>query len=264
MYAIIMNMVVLALLAISLAGIPQKTETDVPPSVLERLVGKPTSDLQGPEAAPLCPGSGNNFTFPAPWYVWRTTRQNRFVVFCLARLITARGGEASIQLFDATGKRLAASKFRTGNRERPESAALVYSDSSGTELIVFKTRSTVDSQGAREQYFALSADRLRFVRAESESGETVYSWPLETMGFMPEAKTPDEWIALLQSTNRADVISALVFIGGEHVDNATTDPALIKMVREIRQDTRVRALIQRLRESDNEWIRQAAQLAARQ
>lgn len=260
-----MSMVVLALLAISLAGTSQQTEPAVPPSLLERLVGKPATALQGLDAAPLCPGSENSFSVPAPLYVWKITRQNRFVVFCLARMRTNRsGGAASIHLFDATGKRVAAWPFRTGNRLKLASAALVYSDSLRTDLIVFESTPVIDPQRAKRQYFAITADRLHFIRAEDDSGEmlpNVDSWPLETMGIVPEAKTADEWIALLQSENRVDVLAALVVIGGQHVDK---DPELIKMVGELRQNAQVRVLIERLRESDNAWIRQTAELAARQ
>jgi hypothetical protein len=142
------------------------------------------------------------------------------------------------------------------------SAALAYSESLRTDLIVLKVHPMLKSARAWKQYFAVNPDRLRFIRAEDGLGKVlarIHDGPTESKGLMPEANTADEWIELLQSKDKSDVLSALVFIGSEH-DSDAKDPA---MVDELRNNTRIRALVERLRESDNEWIRQAAELAAR-
>jgi hypothetical protein len=71
---------------------------------------------------------------------------------------------------------------------------------------------------------------------------------------------------LLESRDKADVLSALVFLGGRHLagsDSIRGDGRYAKLFQELMDSPRIHALIDRLSASDNDWIKQAAKLAAR-
>jgi HEAT repeat protein len=82
---------------------------------------------------------------------------------------------------------------------------------------------------------------------------------------IPDAHTVEQWSALLQSKDKADVLSALIFLGGMHVEKQIPpyEGKYVGLFRELIGSERIRELIERLSNSDNEWVRQAALLAAR-
>ena len=76
---------------------------------------------------------------------------------------------------------------------------------------------------------------------------------------------------MLDSNDKADVLSALVFLGGRHIDEPARrllpEPHESRYAEQFRQligDPRIRDLIARLSNSDNEWVKQAARLAGRE
>jgi hypothetical protein len=108
---------------------------------------------------------------------------------------------------------------------------------------------------------------------ENERGEVVqneYEYSNVEIGFVPAGKTQEEWIAMLRSARKSDVLAALVFLGGNHITDgrrgttaesaAGSDASLFK---KLVVDERIRGLVKRLSRSDDEWVRQAAELAAR-
>jgi hypothetical protein len=116
-------------------------------------------------------------------------------------------------------------------------------------------------------------DRLRLVRLEDSKGEGVqneYVYPNYEIGLPPDAKNTNEFANLLESSDEADVLSALVFLGGQHLDEPLRrllpgphESKYAALFQEVIGDPRIHALIERLTTSDNEWIAQAAKLATR-
>lgn len=87
--------------------------------------------------------------------------------------------------------------------------------------------------------------------------------------FHPQ-KTEGEGIRMLQSADKASVLSTLVFLGGRHTTEPqrhfVPEPAESKyagLFQQLIGSPRIRDLIAALGHSDNEWVRQAAVLAAR-
>ena len=77
-------------------------------------------------------------------------------------------------------------------------------------------------------------------------------------------------MSLLESKDDAEVLSALMFLGGRHLIEPQRQ--LVSERRESKyaalfqlliDDQRIHELIELLSRSDNEWVRQAAALAAR-
>ena len=79
----------------------------------------------------------------------------------------------------------------------------------------------------------------------------------------------NEWIALLESKRAADVLSALVFLGGRHMVETERrfvdkkDGLYATLFEETILDANIRALISRHTKSPSRWIREAAALASR-
>jgi hypothetical protein len=111
------------------------------------------------------------------------------------------------------------------------------------------------------------------VPLEDTKGEIVqedYIYPNSEIGIVPEAKTVKEWTSLLESKNAPDVLSALVFLGGRHIAekerpvmNEPRESKYAPLFQELIGDPRVLELIVRLSRSQDQWVRQAADLAVR-
>jgi hypothetical protein len=142
-----------------------------------------------------------------------------------------------------------------------------------SDVIVLKTARVVNGPNITREYFALSNDRLRFVRMENDKGIAVqneYIFPNQEIGIVPAINTVDEWASLLESKDKADVLSALVFLGGRHLTEPerhfASEPQGSKwagLFQQLVGSPLIRGLITRLSNSDDQWVRQAALLATR-
>ena len=213
---------------------------------------------------------------PAPWHVWQTSRdgQTRYVVLLGEDLGIIPGGtSACLQLFDADGKRIISRSFQTGWRNVLVDASIEYFTSLASDLVVLHTAAVINGRPIAKEYFAISQVRIRLVRLENDKSEIVqneYVFPNYEIGLVPEARTIDEWAGLLQSKDVADVLPALTFLGGRHLTgpdrNFVSEPQGSKysgLFQQLLGSARIRELIAHLETSDNEWVRQAAVLAAR-
>jgi hypothetical protein len=213
---------------------------------------------------------------PAPWHVWRTNRNGyaRYVVLLGEREgIIPGGSSACLQLFDATARRISSWSFQTGWRIDLDRGSIEFSNDLASDLIVLHMARLINGRNVAREYFAISNDRLQFVRMENDKGEAAqneYVYPNLEIGVVPDASTMDQWAKMLESKDKADVLSALVFLGGRHITEPqrrfVSEPQESKYAELFRQlvgNPRIRELIERLSNSDSEWVRQAALLAAR-
>jgi hypothetical protein len=213
---------------------------------------------------------------PVPWYVWKTNGddQTRYVVLLGESLSSIPGGSsACLQLFDSRAKKINSWSFQTGWRINLVDASIEYSTDLASYLIILDTARAINGLNIAKEYFAISGDRLRLVRMENDKGALVqneYVLPVYEVGLVPDAKTVDEWAGLLESKDKADVLSALVFLGGRHIDGPGPDFGVRPMQSkyaplflQLLGSPRIREIIERLRNSDDDLIRQAAGLAAR-
>jgi hypothetical protein len=166
---------------------------------------------------------------PQPWHLWKTNGAHpaRYIFLLGAPLFMIPGGSsASVQLFDATENSIATWSFQTGWRINLVNASLEYSSKLSGQLMVLRTQPAVNARNIAKEYFAIAGDRLRLVRLENDKGELVqneYIFPNYEIGLIPLAKTTEDWAAVLESEDIADVLSALVFLGGRHIDGPDRD-----------------------------------------
>jgi hypothetical protein len=122
------------------------------------------------------------------------------------------------------------------------------------------------------QYYRRLGDRLVLVRLEDDQGRyarNIYEAPNHTIGPKIPRRNAADWEASLSSTDPAEVLWALVWIGGRHADTSAFSPGVrletpedAKAVAEVRQRPGVQKRIAELTLSSNPWIREAAQAVA--
>jgi len=213
---------------------------------------------------------------PAPWHIWKIGRNgpSRYVVLLgEPEVIVPGGSSACALLFDGALKRLSSKCFQTGWRIDLDTASLEFATDLASDVIVLHMVRFINGRNVAKGYFAVGGDRLRFVRMENDEGEAVqneYVYPNFEIGIVPAGNTEEEWASMLESVDKADVLSALVFLGGRHITEPqrhfASEPAESKyagLFRQLIGSPRIRELIARLRHSENEWVRQAALLALR-
>jgi hypothetical protein len=210
-----------------------------------------------------------------PWHVWKTSRngQERYVLLMRQSVFSIPGSSyGAIQLFDRSGSRVRSWSFKIGSQMYADQATFEFSEDLNCNLITFQTKSIKGRNIARE-YFALKYDQLRLIRLEDDKGQAVqneYLYPNNDIGLVPDAYSTFQWISMLESTDKSEVLSALTFLGGRFTDESMPrSPDLAKetkytgLFEDLMENSQVRELISALTKSDHPWIRQAAVFAAR-
>jgi hypothetical protein len=213
---------------------------------------------------------------PVPWHIWKRTHdgQTRYIVLLGKPLvIIPDGSSACVQLFDATANKINTWSFQTGWRISLYDASIEYSTDLASDLILLQAAPVINGRNVAKEYFAPSNDRLRFIRMENDKGDLIqneYVFPNYEIGTVPDANTADQWVRLLESKDKADVLSALVFLRGKHIDEPERrllpgphESSYVELFRGLISYPRISALIARLSNSDSEWVMKAALLAAR-
>ena len=139
---------------------------------------------------------------------------------------------------------------------------------------------------ARE-YFVISIERPKLIRLENIYGKLIrnrYDRQNYTIGIPYQPKTDEEVLQALNSTDSYVVLETLIWLGGEHADpsglsnvielRSNEDPSeVIRLpfnvedadhaiqVSRLRMDPNVKAILNKLSESNNRWIREAAAVA---
>ena len=213
---------------------------------------------------------------PDPWYVWRANRQDvaSYIVLLVKEEFDVPGSSsACVLLFDGKARRISDSCFRTGYRLSPNNASLQFSQLLARDVVVFQTTRFINGANIAKEYFAIIGDQVRLIRLEDDKGSPApnpYYETHRTIGATAEIKTVDQWISMLESQDRTEVLSALLYLGGLHYADTPSTPtadALAEVQDEhqfwqLYRNPRIRRLITNLTHSDNQWVRDAASLAA--
>ena len=161
-----------------------------------------------------------------------------------------------VQLFDRASTLVRTWSFPTGYRNVLKDASFDYSSDLDTDVLVIRTAQVINGRDVAAEYFAVGDDNLRLVRLEDSKGSVVQNMyhPEAAIGVKPSVQSIEEWTDLLRSMDKSDVLSALVFLGGEH-------PGYEPLFADLVYTKGVRDLIEQLTHSNNQWIREAAYLA---
>jgi hypothetical protein len=237
----------------------------------------------------LAPVPKGFFFPPTPWHVWKINRDNqtRYVVLLREPPMGIPGGSsACIQVFESSAKRIGSWSFNTGWRRDVAGASIAFSNDLASYLIVLQMFAigpdvsnsdahhfTLKAYDEGKEYFALKDDQLKFIRMEDDKGNILqndYVYSNIQVGFVPTATSTDQWIALLASKDKTDVLSALLFLGGEHTAKPNMrfpdipwQSEYAPLISQVKKDRFIREWVRRKSQSDDTWIRQAALLAAR-
>jgi hypothetical protein len=123
-----------------------------------------------------------------------------------------------------------------------------------------------------KQYYSLVGEQMLLIRLEDSEGKlipNIYGASNHTIGLNQTGRSAAYWEKSLESNDRAEVLAALIWLGGIHWNPAVAAPdyqhedmSEARLAEEVRALESVKAAITRLRKSDDAWVRDAAKLAA--
>jgi len=171
-----------------------------------------------------------------------------------------------LTLLAESGDTLTQAHFDTGHRCYLWKAALSTFDGFEFPLVAFEIDGGIP--GHTRQLYALVGGRFDLVRVEEEGGVPArcrYYVKSFSCGPEPPEQTDDEWEADLFSSDRARVLRALTWLGGQHLqialDSQHESWEQIELVRRVRQRPTVRTRLKQLAAVGPEWERGMAELA---
>jgi hypothetical protein len=213
---------------------------------------------------------------PAPWHIWKLGHESemRYVVLLGEGPMSIPGGTSvCIQLFDAASTRIESWSFQTGWRNFLIDASIESPVQLDTRVLVLRASPVINGRDIAKEYYSLGDDRLRLVRLEDSKGAAVqneYVFRDYEIGLIPSGHSVEDWARLLQSKDKADVLSALVFLGGRHLDEkermilpGAHESSYAALFEQLINAPSIHDLIVELTNSGTPWIREAAILAAR-
>jgi hypothetical protein len=196
------------------------------------------------------------------WYIWRVTNE-RLVLFQGVPLWTIPGGSAARTfVFDAKGRPLKHCLFDTGWRINIEDARWLEDSGHGFPCLLVCSRPSINGADVTAQYHALLEDGFGLVRLEDSAGQFVEGHP--TIGPPVPERTLEEWESALRSSDQAEVLRSLVWLGG-HAKLPIRDEQLrledVTRGSATRAQPGVRSAVEALTRSEDRWVREAAQHA---
>ncbi len=212
---------------------------------------------------------------PWPWHIWkpRPTGVSRFVVVLgETEQIVPGGSSACVYLLDAGLQYIGSWCFQAGWRMGFRRVSFEYSQALDSELLIFEMFPYVNGRDIRKEVFSLKADSLKFIRLEDSRGNAVQNdsvFANYEIGFLPPSQSPQDAVAMLESADKSDVLFALMLLGGRYVPESERrgldrmESRHAERFRAWIAVPRIRKLIEELCNSEDVWIRQAAELAAR-
>ena len=214
-----------------------------------------------------------------PYYIWRVYVQKktlRYVIVDGQQLQKIPGASrARITLFDENGKLIGSDEFSTGWRIDIIGMVKMQDSIIGVPVIVILTRPFTNGRDIARQYYALYNDNTVLVRLENRDGSitrNTYITNNHMVGPTVKERSVEEWEAALHSTDEVETLLALMWIGGIHDDPAKPgdygprpcwgESKYVKQVHQLRGLELVQERLSWLMKSSNQWIREAAEIAA--
>ncbi len=222
--------------------------------------------------AQLVPGRKYDRYFGyAPWYFWEVgTGDGRraFVLFEVFGPVAHPGSTpVRISVFDDAGRLVSEATFDTGHRRYLCEVALRPTGANEKPILVFKVARLFAN--APTQYYTWIGDRVDLIRLEKEEGTPVRNdYYVKHFRCGPELprQTADQWQADLESTDRARVLRALVWLAGVHWDprngkkwdSQYESSQDAELVRAVLRRYWVQARLKEFSEGADAWLREAA------
>ena len=210
-----------------------------------------------------------------PWYVWKIGRgrATRYIVLLEEFPFSIPGGSsACVQLYDKSMRRIGSSSFRTGWRLMPGAASLRFSEELDRYVIVLTTLHVINGPHIAREFLAIGDDRARVVRLEDEKGTLLgndYRFANSQIGSVPDATSEGEWLKILSSGSKPEMLEALEFLGGRHEDGSLRSTPSVQfeqtsydqLFAQLISSPNISELVANLTKSGNKWIHEAARFA---
>ncbi|MCA1623081.1 MAG: hypothetical protein LC768_16010 [Acidobacteria bacterium] len=195
----------------------------------------------------------------------------RYILIEESPLIAIPGdSRLRIYLFNPQGKLFDSLSFPSGWRIGLKGIRVIYKSEIGREVIEVESEPVINGRDIVEQYYALIGEKVLPIRLEDSRGKLVqnyYEFPNMTIGFTIVGRSAEEWKKALNSEDRAELLATLTWLNGIH-SNPVKHSTLTsgeeineaRLVEEMHSQAEIKAVLKRLLQSDNAWIREAAKL----
>jgi hypothetical protein len=209
------------------------------------------------------------------WYLWRVPNghgQDRLVLFQGEPLwVIPSSSSARIYVFDPEGRLLTKCEFPTGWRITIKDARWLEDSGHGFPCLRVCSAASINGADIASQYYAFLDDNFALVRLETSAGADVpifWSGSNHDIGPPAPKRTPEQWEMALRSSNQAQVLQTLVWLGGHHPDlpflekygaPGQFEEATRALATRARPE--VRSVVETLTRSEDLWLREAAQTA---
>ena len=183
-------------------------------------------------------------------------------------------GECGIRVhvFSLEGKLLNTSAFSSGWRITLTEMQLKYMPEIGREALEVSSKPVINGRDVAKQYYALIGEKALLVRLEDSGGQlirNIYGAPNHTIGLTLTGRSAKDWEKALESNDVAEVLATLTWLNGIHWDPRTPaaeyneEMGEARLADDVRSREGVKVAIRRLMQSENTWVRNAAELAAK-
>jgi hypothetical protein len=203
---------------------------------------------------------------PPPSYLWKpgiAQPQVTQIALYLADVFSIPGGTyGGLQLLNAQGREVKAWKFQLGWRNRLGQANLTYSIDYRADLLTINTTPVINGRDIAKIYFTLRDQQLHLIRIEDPNGKLVpnhYAYHNYEIGVPPPLADVEP---NLHSQHPDEVLSALILLGGIHIDAGSISPYAAEIDR-IFTKPAILQQIKTLTNASTPWIREAARQLAK-
>lgn len=178
------------------------------------------------------------------------------------------------QIFDSSGNHINSLSFKAGWRIDLKDIKIRYSSEIGREIVEVSSEPVINGRDIVKQFYALVGKEILLIRLENSKGQAVkndYTAPNFTIGLNISGRSENYWENSLKSGDSANLLASLTWLNGIHI-NPEKLPAFYKKVPhetiseaklalKVQNNKNIKLVIQNLSNSENNWIKEAANLA---
>ncbi|MHC4660445.1 MAG: HEAT repeat domain-containing protein [Planctomycetota bacterium] len=211
------------------------------------------------------------------WYIWRVRIRNkkRIVLFDAKPTNMIPGAsKAVIWVFNEFGKTVATSHIFVGYRTFLDNAGLIEEGFDGLPVVEVKSSPGPMGHNAASQFYTFLGDKTVLARLHYPDGTLMRNFYTSSRYIGPRLpeRTADEWEEALMSDDPVEQIRTLAWLGGTHLgprgrmrendkDFYKEAIKLAYMVTDLLGRESVKKRLKELLGAENEWIKDAANLA---
>lgn len=200
--------------------------------------------------------------------------QTRYALIEESPLLTIPGNSGlSVHVFTLDGSLIRSSIFQTGWRIVVTDIRVAYLAQIDRQALEVKSEPVINGRDVAKQFYALVNDDVLLIRLEDKAGHLIrnaYGAPNHIFGLTITGRSANDWQDALESSDTAEVLATLTWLSGSHWDPKEPAPEYqredmseARLADDVRGRERVKTALNTLRLSENLWVRQAAELAAR-